>query len=324
MSPATPRVPTVTGEAPVSDLGVVLPHEHLIHRISIHSGRDDNTCLDTELVAEELTRFKQAGGGTVCDVTPLDVGRNPAALREISQRSGVNVVSALGLYSPECLPGDLSRMSERELADFLVREAAGESTGIRAGFLGEIASHNEGHGDWRRYRLRDEEVKVFHAVAEAQRRTGLFISTHASLGRPGVAQLEALTERGGDPSRVVIGHCDAQGHDDIGVDLDYFHRLLARGAMLEFDLFGWEDLLPEARRVERVAALVAEGHVGRLLVSTDTCRLSHLRRNGGRGFDYLFTSVLPALREAGLAEADLHRMTVANPAKLLGDSVTGA
>ena len=318
MSPAVPLVPTVTGEVPVSELGIALPHEHLIHRISIHSGKDDNTCLDPELVAEELTRFKQAGGGTVCDVTPIDVGRNPAALREVSQRSGLRIVTALGLYSPECLPEDLCRMSERELADFLVSEAEGGSTGIRAGFLGEIASHNEDHGDWRRYRLRDAEVRVFHAVADAQRRTGLFVSTHASLGRPGVAQLEALIERGGDPDRVVIGHCDAQGHDDIGVDLEYFHQLLDRGATLEFDLFGWEDLLPEVRRVERIAALIAEGHVGRLLVSTDTCRLSHLHRNGGRGFDYLFTTVLPALREAGIAETDLRQMTVTNPARLLG------
>ena len=42
------EVRTVTGTLDAGDLGVVLPHEHLIYRISVHSGRADNTCVDVE------------------------------------------------------------------------------------------------------------------------------------------------------------------------------------------------------------------------------------------------------------------------------------
>ena len=49
---------TVLGDIGPQRLGTTLPHEHLIHRISNHSGKRNNTCVDVELVAEELNRFR--------------------------------------------------------------------------------------------------------------------------------------------------------------------------------------------------------------------------------------------------------------------------
>lgn len=312
------RARTVRGEVETRMLGTTLPHEHVIHRITNQSHNPDNTCVDIPLAAEELTIFRQAGGGTVCDVTPIGVGRDPRALQEVSRISGVHIVSGLGLYEFSVWPPELRRMSLDALADFLVREANGGATGVAAGLLGEISSHNErDHADWRRYRLTKEEVNVFRAVAQAQHRTGLAVSTHASLGRAGVAQLRTLLEAGADPQRVVIGHCDAQTHEDMTLDMDYYHSLLKQGAWLEFDLFGWEQLAPDARRFERVAALVREGFGDRTLISTDTCRRSQLHRFGGRGFDFLFARVLPGLRRAGISEQAIRQMTIANPARIL-------
>ncbi len=307
---------TVTGEVPVAELGITLPHEHIIHRLSIHSGNPDNTFVDVSLVAEELSHFRSSGGSTVCDVTPVGVGRDPGALREVSRISGVNVISGMGVYQRDVWPSELAAMSETALADFLVREALGESTGIAAGLLGEIACHNEDHSDWRKYQLLEEEKMLFRAVADAHRRTGLTISTHASLGRAGVAQVQLLLAADADPGRIVIGHCAAQGHGDPALDFDYYHTLLAEGVFIEFDLFGWQDLLPDAQRCQRIAGLVDEGFADRILLSTDTCRLSQLHRHGGRGFDYLFTNVLPGLRDHGVSDEDIHTMTVTNPARI--------
>jgi phosphotriesterase-related protein len=299
---------TVTGEVEAGSLGVTLSHEHVIHKISIHSGNPDNTFVDRE-----------AGGGTVCDMTPVGIGRDPKALQEVSINSGVHIASGVGLYQLDVWPDELRRMSRTELADFIVREVNGESTGVKAAIIGEIASHNEPHhADWREYRLWDEEREIFHAVADAQQRTGLCVATHASTGRGGVTQLEAMIEAGGDPQRVVIGHCDCQMHEDIEKDLEYYHELLGVGASLEFDLFGWGgEHGSDAERCKRVSALVDEGFSDRLVLSTDTCRLSQLHQNGGRGFDYLFTGVLPGLREAGVPEEGIRQMTVINPGRVL-------
>ncbi len=306
------EVRTVTGALDAGSLGVVLPHEHLIHRVSIHSGRADNTCLDVELAAAECRRFREAGGGAICDVTPLGLGRDLAALRAVSELSGVPVVSALGLYDTWTQPDAVGGRPVRVVADYLERGVEG------CGLIGEIASHNEsGHADWRRYALYASERDLFAGTAHAQRRTGLAVTTHASLGRGGVAQARLLIDSGADPERVIIGHCDAHLHDDDALDLDYYDALLALGVYLEFDMFGWEELAPDDLRARRIATLCAAGHAGRLLVSTDTCRRSQLHRFGGRGFDYLFASVIPGLRAAGVSQADVDAMVRANPARVL-------
>ena len=312
------RIPTVTGEVEPSELGVTLPHEHVIHQACLHSGKPDNLCIEVALVARELIAFRKSGGSTICDVTPLGLGRDPAALQEVSRQSGVQIVSGLGLYQTETWPKPLRTMSEQELADALVREAHGAESDVRAGIIGEVASHNEPEQpDWRAYRLTDDEARLFRAVAQVQRRTGLPVSTHASLGRPGVQQLRTLVEAGADPQHVVIGHCDAQMSEDIETDFEYYTTLLNEGAWIAFDLFGWDELMPDSEQYRRVAALVQEGQAKRILISTDTCRLSHLHHYGGRGFDFLFTSVLPGLRAQGVSQEDLHQMTVANPCRML-------
>ena len=58
-------VRTVLGEVDPDQLGVTLMHEHPIHRLSIHSGNSDNTCVDVDLVVQELALFREAGGGAV-------------------------------------------------------------------------------------------------------------------------------------------------------------------------------------------------------------------------------------------------------------------
>ena len=311
------KVQTVTGEIAPEDLGTVLIHEHVIHNLNLHSGKADNIVDDVDLVAGELAGFREAGGRTICDLTPLGVGRNPRALKEVADRTGLNIVSGMGLYQLEVIPPEILSWSCEELADFFVREAAGGETGIPAGIFGEITSHNEDHADWWRYRLLDKEIEIFQAVAEAQRRTGLSIYTHASFGRGGMAQLRVLTEAGAVPDKIIIGHCDALTHEDIEKDMSYYHVLLDGGACLAFDMFSWDEVASDADRFERVAALVAEGFADRILLSTDTCRLSQLHASGGRGFDYLFTDIMPGLLQVGLTQQQIDQITVKNPARML-------
>jgi phosphotriesterase-related protein len=75
--------------------------------------------------------------------------------------------------------------------------------------------------------------------------------------------------------------------------------------------------MPDAERCRRIAILVREGYSERMVLSTDTCRRSQLHRMGGRGFDYLFRSIIPDLLQAGVSEQDIRQMTVGNPARIL-------
>lgn len=313
---SAPFITTVTGDIPAADLGPTLAHEHLYCDVSIQSGRPDNRVMDVPLVAGELAHFRRAGGRSIIEVTPEGIGRNAAKLREISEASGVQIVGGIAFYDESTYPEWVRTASVGRIADYLVQQIEEGDRGVRAGLIGELASHNEPVPN-PSYRLREAERRVFEAAAQAQRRTGVAISTHASLGRAGHAQLDVLERAGADLTRVVIGHCDAHWHEDPEADLRYYLPILRRGAYCEFDLVGWTSLAPDEIRAERIAALAALGHASRIALATDTCRLSQMRGNGGRGYGYLWDSFLPRLRKLGVSEAQIDAMLVEAPRTFL-------
>ena len=316
MTPAR-HVMTVTGRAAGEQLGPTSVHEHLYCDISVHSGREDNTLTDVPLMVDELAYVRAAGGRTVVDVTPEGIGRNPAKLKAISEGSGVQVVSGIAFYTEETYPAWVRGSTETQLADYFVREIEEGRDGVCAGLIGELASHNEERPAPAAYRMTEAESHVFRAAAQAQRRTGVAITTHASLGRGGHAQLAVLERAGADLGRVAIGHCDAHWHADPDQDLDYYLPILDRGAFCGFDLIGWNELAPDEVRAERIAALARLGYARQIVLGSDTCRRSQLRANGGRGLDFLWTSFVPRLVALGVTESDISGMLVEAPRRLL-------
>ena len=92
-------VMTVLGEIAPDELGIVMPHEHIVCDIARHSGKATNRLNDIELCKRELGYFKRAGGRTMVDVTTSDIGRDAGALKQIARATGVNVVMGTGYYT---------------------------------------------------------------------------------------------------------------------------------------------------------------------------------------------------------------------------------
>jgi phosphotriesterase-related protein len=139
--------------------------------------------------------------------------------------------------------------------------------------------------------------------------------THAVLSPVGLAQLRIFEEEGADPSRVAIGHADSYPH------LDHYLSIVERGASVEFDFLGMTftpaERHGEGRIVELLCELLSRGHTERILLSQDVCHDSQLTRYGGNGYTYLARNFLPRLRGAGVSDAEIETMTVANPRRLL-------
>lgn len=312
------NIVTVTGEISGDKLLTTLAHEHLYCDVSIQSGKADNQVMDVPLVIAELAYFRAAGGCSIIEMTPEGIGRNASKLQTISQHSGVNIISGIAFYDQSTYPQWVGTASVSNISDYLVREIEDGTAGVRAGLIGELMSHNQLEPDPQGYRLYEPEHRVFEAAAIAQRRTGLAISTHAALGRGGLAQLDVLERAGADLSRVAIGHCDAHWHEQQDIDLEYYLAILNRGAYCQFDLIGWTQLVPDEIRADRIAALINLGFARKITLSTDTCRLSQLHANNGRGFDYLWKSFLPMLHQRGICTSQIHSMLIDAPRNLLG------
>jgi phosphotriesterase-related protein len=311
------QIVTVTGPIPASELGPTLAHEHLYSDFAVFSGKPDNRFTVASEVIEELAWFRQGGGQSIVEVTPEGTGRDPERLREISRSSGVHVISGIAFYEESTYPAWVREAPVEQIADYFVFHLEEGHAGVRAGVIGELTSHNEPAPNASGYRLRELEQRVFEAAAAAQRQTGACITTHAALGRAGHAQLDVLERAGADLTRVIIGHCDAHWHDDPELDYAYYLPILQRGACCQFDLIGWTELAPDDVRADRLTALIEMGFVRQLTLSTDTCRLSHLRCRGGRGYDFLWTSFLPRLKSRGISDLQINCMLVETPQRML-------
>ncbi|MGH2401068.1 MAG: phosphotriesterase family protein [Candidatus Limnocylindria bacterium] len=307
-----PRVMTVSGPLPPDKLGFTLPHEHTGISLWHIGNRWDYWELtpDDDLIIDELRDFRRRGGGTLVDLTPPGVGRDPERLRRLASASSVNIVMGTGWYREAYYPAEalIDRRSVDDLATEMVRELEHGvgGTGIRPGIIGEIGTDKP----W----VSALEERVHRAAARAAKTTGMAITTHGVQSNVGLAQIAIFVEEGVDPARVVIGHADSYHN------LDFYLEVLATGANLQFDFlghrFGVEEAL-EPRLVETIVELLERGFAPQLLLSQDVCHNGQLKANGGFGYVYLQQHFLPTLRTAAVGEGEIRQMTIDNPARIL-------
>ncbi|BDQ84276.1 hydrolase [Escherichia coli] len=153
------------------------------------------------------------------------------------------------------------------------------------------------------------EEKVFIAAALAHNQTGRPISTHTSFSTMGLEQLALLQAHGVDLSRVTVGHCDLKDN------LDNILKMIDLGAYVQFDTIGKNSYYPDEKRIAMLHALRDRGLLNRVMLSMDITRRSHLKANGGYGYDYLLTTFIPQLRQSGFSQADVDVMLRETPSQ---------
>lgn len=123
--------------------------------------------IDSEAeMIEELKLFKQAGGGTVCNL--FDSGGpllNTSNLPHMSRASGVHIVCGTGHYLDAFISEEVRMMGEEELSDAIVKdimEGIG-SPAVRCGIIGEVSCS---------WPTTATERKMLRAAARAQKQTG--------------------------------------------------------------------------------------------------------------------------------------------------------
>lgn len=307
IDPIPKHVITVLGPVDPSDLGITLPHEHLlVDRSPMGAEWDYQPFDDEDLIAAELEPYRAAGGRSIVDVTSRGIGRDPSGLVRISERSGLNVVMGAGWYREAVYPKRISELTATQLADELIAEVTlgVEGTGIKPGVIGELGTE--------RYHISPAAERVFRAAARACRETGIAISTHCTGGKLGIQQVQILEEAGAPIDRLIIGH---QGQ---GRNIDQELAIASSGAFVQIDVVGlFTQPSHDVQMADNVAALVQAGHVDHLLISQDTCMPHQLRWHGGHGYDYLLATFVPMLQTRGLTDQQIRAIIQENPAKAL-------
>ena len=299
-------VRTVLGDIEPADLGITYAHEHLV----IDPGRPtelfpDFLLDDVDRMVSELAAPVAAGLRAVIDAMPIDGGRNPAKLAEISRRTGIHVVAPTGLHHARFYADDhwSTRASEGEAADRFTREVTDGIDGRpeRAGVI-KIAGSEGGPSE--------RDRPIFAAAAITQRRTGVPILTHCEAGSGALEQLRFLADHGADLGHVVLSHVDQV------VDRGYHREILATGASVEFDQsFRWADR-PNGT-LTLLGWLAEDGLTDRVVLGMDAARRGYLRVYGGSpGLDYLLRDFSRMMASVGIDEPTRRALFVDNPARV--------
>ncbi len=298
---------TVRGSIVPAEMGISLPHEHVMVDFA-PAGEADEIRYDPHEVVETALPFlmavRESGLRTLVDATPAYLGRDPLVLRALSERSGLHILTNTGYYGARGdvhLPDHVFDESAEMLADRWIREwSEGISdTSVRPGFM-KIGVDPQF--------LSEVDAKLVRAAAIAHLSTGLTIASHTGPADAAFDQLDVLEEEGVHPSAWIWVHAHAE--EDVSAHLDAARR----GAWIEFD-----GLRPESigQHVELLENMKRHRLLGRVLVSHDAGWFSVGQQGGGdfRGYDTLFEGFLPALRDAGFTDAEIDRLVVRNPAE---------
>src|SRR6266849_8360447 len=342
-SPLTGQVQTVLGSIRADEIGVTLPHEHLLIdfevmfveptaprdrersrepvslanlgwvRQNFNANLDNLRLVDEQVAQDEILLFKRAGGGTVVDPTPKTLGRDPQALARIARATGINVVMGAGYYVDASHPADMDRRTVDELAREMIADvtAGVGDTGVRAGLIGEIGTT---------YPWTENERTVLRAAIIAQRETGAPLMIHPGRHPDMPMQLAEFVGKEGGTLRPTIMCHICRTIADMRAVID----LAQTGIWLEYDLFGLEnsyypynpsfDMPNDGGRMAHVLALIAAGHRDQVLMSHDIAYKTSLVKYGGYGYHHLLVNVVPRLRAKGVDDAGLTRLLVDNPA----------
>jgi phosphotriesterase-related protein len=343
--PMTGLAQTVLGAVPAGELGIALPHEHLLfdrrflyvepeeasgrgrarkpiglsnHYDLLYEGLahlENLRLLEEEVAVEEALLYQREGGRTLVDATNLGVGRDPLGLQRIARATGLHVIMGSGYTVARSHPPDIDTLSEDTITRVIVRDivsGVGE-TGVRAGLIGEIGCS---------WPWTDNERKSLRAAAEAARETGAPLLVHPGSHPAGPQpHLDEIRATRLDLRRVIVGQAERWV-----ADLDRLKAIAETGCWLAFDRFGQEvshdpahdlEVPSDADRMRGILWLIEHGHAQQVLLSHDVDSRVRLTRYGGHGLAHLLKRIGPRLRRKGLGEKDLWMLIAENPARAL-------
>jgi phosphotriesterase-related protein len=300
-------VMTVGGPIVPARMGIVLPHEHVLVDFAPAEAASSQRYDRDSVVAITLPYVTQAhalGVRTLFDATPAYLGRDVGILQELSQRSGMHIVTNTGYYGArddQHLPSHAFAVTADALAARWIREWRNgiDGTDVRPGFIKIGVDPGP---------LSDVDRTLIQAAARTHLATGLTIAAHTGTATGAFEQMAVLDEEGVDPGAWIWVHAQAEP------DSTQHVRAARRGAWISFD-----GLAPD--NIEGYVALVSfmksEGLLDRVLVSHDA-GWYHVGEPGGgdfRPYDTFVTAFLPALEAAGFSAEEIHRLTTENPAR---------
>lgn len=296
---------SVTGNFSIDSMGMTLIHEHmLVDFIGADSISQDRWNRDSVVakVLPYLLDVKKYGVKTILDCTPSFLAKDPLLLKELSEKSGIRILTNTGYYGAvegKYLPDYAFTESAGQLADRWITEFENgiEGTGIKPGFI--KISVNEADT------LREVDRKLVQAAGITHQKTGLQIASHTGTWNTAIQEVEILGEMGVDPSAFVWVHAQAEQ------DFQNYVKAAEMGVWISLDGIGWSI----EEYVDRLVFAKENALLHRILISHDAGWYDPGKPGGGEFQPYtnIFEKLIPVLNEKGFSQTDWNKLLIENP-----------
>jgi phosphotriesterase-related protein len=296
---------TTLGLKSSSEMGMILPHEHVF--VDLRTWDTPGYAqADTEeviqLMAPELKKAQSAGVTAIVECSTVGVGRRADIDRAVSEATHLPLVIPTGVYREPWIPDWIHAASEVELTDWMLGELQSEieQSGVQAGWI-KLSAGDDG--------LTACESKVLRAAAIAAHQTNAVIGSHTIRGWVVREQLDILEGMGYEAGRFIWIHTQAEPEFELHLEM------ARRGAWLEYDAIGNMDNQNDEYYLRHIQRLLDAGLGGKLLLSHDRGWYDPALPGGGipKPYTYLSEQFLPKLRASGVDERTIHQLTHINP-----------
>lgn len=297
-----PSIQTVLGPIRASDFGFALTHEHIMcdfvgaEKTGRHRWNVDEVVRTMRPHLEAVRKTSVTG---FVDCTPAYIGREPRVLKQLAIDTGLHIVTNTGYYGgakDKFVPKHAYTETEEQLASRWIAEWKHgiEDTGVKPGFM-KIGVDEAKDGQ-----LSEIDAKLVRASALASVETNLAVVCHTGGASGGLAAAKLFS---GPKHKFIVAHSDGHG-------LDTNKQVADLGAWVSFDAISRK---PIETHLKLVQAMI-EHHSDRLLLSHDNGWYAVGEPQKIRGFTYLPETFLPALKNAGITDTLIRKLTIDNPA----------
>jgi phosphotriesterase-related protein len=305
---------TVDGPIYPKEMGLTLQHEHILVDFSgadciIYSHWDKKDVVEKMLPI--LMEAKKAGLNTFIDCTPEYLGRDPLLLLELSQKSGIKIITNTGYYGAYnnfYIPKSFYETTAEGLAAQWIDEFDNGigKTGIRPGFI-KIAVNPDDT-------LSSDHRKIITAAGMTHLATGMVIASHTGPDNPAFEQISILKKMGIAPASFIWVHAQ-KGTIEGNI------RAAIEGAWISFDKISKNDMIipgePNSIEwyAEKIIKMKENGLLHKVLISHDSGWYDPGKPGGGKINRYtdIFNYLIPVLKSKGLTEKDINQILVINP-----------
>ncbi|MGH6879573.1 hypothetical protein [Hypericibacter sp.] len=257
------KMQTVLGPIDGATVKKALAHEHMY--VDFFGPNDPNymnvdwdaalgTCVNRglELVSLDIN--------LIIEWTNIGVGRNVLLLRDVSRRTGLNIVSPTGIYK-SLIPPSFAGLNADQIAQRFIDDLSKgvDETPIRSGFI-KMATTEDGPTE--------TDTMIHRAAAIAGRETGSTISLHSPHYAATKQVIATLQSEKFDFKRFVWGHAQPS-------KLDEHKEVASMGATVQYDAIGarsdpfFHGPTDDKSMLDRVEGMVKAGYDKQVLVSAD-------------------------------------------------------